>query len=179
MLTIAYKITPSEEHHRLGPNYSLKILGFDNSSVLPNPLPNNFEAELLGREDLDYLVNSKEWLVLSNRVIDVILNHNPNWTCHRIPIVIGGHKSNWCVIISMEPTEAMDFERSDWDLADEDDDISYPNNVEYINVLCLRSDVELPPVFQIPEDEGVFVNPQTKDLLEANRIVGVDFEAIF
>jgi len=72
----------------------------------------------------------------------------------------------------------MDFERSDWDLADEEDDISSPNNVEYIHHLCLRTDVHLPSIFQIPEDDGIFVNPQTKDLLEANRIVGVDFEPI-
>ena len=76
--------------------------------------------------------------------------------------MIAGQQSKWCVITPIERTEAMDLERSDWDPADEDDDISYPNNVEDIHHLCLRRDVDLPPVFQISEDEGIFVNPQTK-----------------
>lgn len=176
---IAYKITLSEEHHCLGPDYSIKIIGFDNSSILPNPLPNNFEAELLGRKHLDYLVNAKEWLVLSNRVIDVILNNNPNWICHRIPILIEGQKSKWCVVTPIERTEAMDFERSVWDRADEDDDVSYPNNVESIDELCLRTDVALPPIFQIPEDDATFVTPEAKELLEINNITGIDFIPIF
>ena len=170
---VAYKISPS--FLRLKPEqYDLIVKEKERIQLHPKSSPPTFihmnsMADIVGN---DFPSNTQRLPTFSKVSLEC-LDLNDNYSI--IPVHISGQeKQDWVVLHILQYTKVMDLDASEYD----EDDL-YVNNVGFVHKLVFKGNVDLPPIFSIEEEEGLFVTPETRLVWDMNSVSGIEYHPIF
>ena len=170
---VAYRISPSSV--RLSQEQTdLVVKGNERICLSPNNTPPKFihmnsNTIISGN---DFPSNNQRLPIFSKISLKCL---GKDWEYNTVPVHISGEEEQeWIALQFKQFTDALDLRASEYD----EDDL-YPNNVGYLHKIIFKRGLDLPPIFQIEETEGVFVTPETRLKWDMNNISGIRYYPVF